>query len=421
MEGSRDNELQCEADYESPFEITILQNDRWLAGINGGDGTKLILRNNEDENLNILNAMNMTKIGNLNICADWIRGAVFDDTTKLIATLNGDGNVTVYEESKNDAEGKYEIVSTWNCTTRGSETSGLHFNGDGSKVILCSICGTIRVLGLGNRADRRVWQAPQMSEVRKAISTSEGEHFVTGHKNGEVFLWEAKTGKQSGNCLTVHNTEVCRLGMSKNGEWIVTLSKDGIVALSIVQSREVSKSFKIESSDHVYGLDVNCDGTRVVFQFLYGTIQIWDTSETSGPFLVIPREKRTRDTYWFNVWFDDFNNCIAAESTYCIEEWDASSGSYVKSRNFSNPHSYASREIALNALTRPESQDIGESDKPDVLFVGEDHFKYGKEDSNRVLATFEARFSSILSCSPKWNTFLVSSDNGDVRFFRLFS
>lgn len=221
----------------------------------------------------------------------------------------------------------------------------------------------------------------------------------------------------------VHDERIELIGISENGEWLVSMSEDEIskeatVLVWNMQTRNLKDSFQIKDCSTLGSqCDVSSDGTRVVLQTEDGMIQLWDVLKSEEPLLVVPQEKRTSGPRWHNVWLRNNSLAIVTVSDEYIEEWDTSSGSCIQSQKVTNSCITFSREEIFNILSYPEGRNMNERD---LLNYYEHEICYGGQHSYRKLATLDP-MCALASCYCSKSQTLCVSNNGVLNIFHLYT
>ena len=417
--------IEHETTLECAFEVTILEEQKYVFAMSE-DGTKLVTKQ-ENGNVIIWNGTSLVMTGLIELGEQYgVNGAICNGSG--IAILNGN-IVTVYDGSETDRDEICRKVGWCNIQLSGYDGE-LHFLGNGCKIVAHTTAGLIRVLNAGKLEFENERQMENMSGVTAMLQMPDEKYFITVHIDMKIRFWDARTGEESGTCLTTPNGFFVdsKIKMSENGEWIVSVACDAVCVWNL-QSRKLKNYFQIENTSIWEGFDVSSDGTCVVLQNM-SHLLFWDISKTkqppaaSQPSLLI-RRRSTEDKYslekpwpWNDLWFRNGTKYIVSVSNEWIEEWVMSSGKYIKSQELPTPSYRISREEIVKVLNNSKRQVINTVEETSRFLSYNNGIQLESNKVRKTLATLESERHELLYCSTS-NILCVGFRNG-LLFFRFY-
>jgi eukaryotic-like serine/threonine-protein kinase len=189
----------------------------------------------------------------------------------------------------------------------------------------------------------KVWNAWTGLEAFEVVPGSEtfavafrppdGEYLATGRTNGDLDVWDARTGNKVGK-LGAHAAGIRGLAFSRKGEYLATASIDGVVHLWDATRlgrgqtpRTITRRARVPPAAEV--LAFSPDGRRLAGGGEKNTVKIWDVP--SG------EELHTLEGHSGDVWVTAFSPdpegrwlaSAGADST--VKVWDSQSGALLHS------------------------------------------------------------------------------------------
>merc|ERR1719204_1266047 len=83
------------------------------------------------------------------------------------------------------------------------------------------------------------------SKARTSVWSSLDDSIITGHDNGDLCLWEVKTGDLLRK-VSEHGSTINDLQLSKDGMMLITASKDQTAKLFDSKTLELKKTYKTD-------------------------------------------------------------------------------------------------------------------------------------------------------------------------------
>jgi WD40 repeat protein len=152
-----------------------------------------------------------------------------------------------------------------------------------------------------------------------------GERVATGHEDGSVYVWDARTGAQESR-LPVAGSEIFALAFAPGGERIVAADADGrLHAWDLAAEDEVGTSKPVKQ--FVVTLNFDSKGTRIVAAStsLGGDVFIWDAS-TLRQLSVLTHGEVVNSAELS----PDGSLVVTASEDGTARLWDAATGSVVR-------------------------------------------------------------------------------------------
>jgi WD40 repeat protein len=152
-----------------------------------------------------------------------------------------------------------------------------------------------------------------------------GDRVATGHEDGSVFVWNARTGAQESR-LPVSGSEIFAVAFAPDGERIVAADADGrLHAWDVSAEAEIGTSKPI--NELVATIDFDSKGTRIVAAStgLGGNVFIWDAS-TLLQLSVLTHDDRVNSAELS----PDGSLVVTASEDGTARLWDAATGSVVR-------------------------------------------------------------------------------------------
>lgn len=110
-----------------------------------------------------------------------------------------------------------------------------------------------------------------------AFSPSDGKHITSGDDDGNLRLWDAKTGEPIGDPFKGHKSSVTSLAFRPDGRRIVSGSLDGSILIWNTESNRPISLLQFKGhSDTVKSVAFNPDGTRIASVGDDGTLRLWE-------------------------------------------------------------------------------------------------------------------------------------------------
>jgi WD40 repeat protein len=161
------------------------------------------------------------------------------------------------------------------------------------------------------------------SFIETAIITNDGKHIISGADNGDIKIWDFKSGK-SLKTLKGHNDIVLSIDISKNNKFIVSGSLDDTIR---IWNFKTGKCFKvIKDNDGVSSvLIINNDKFIISSSWDITTIKIWNIE--TGEYRSLEGHKKNIDSIAIS---NDNKYIISTSSDNTIKMWDFNSGKCLK-------------------------------------------------------------------------------------------
>lgn len=109
----------------------------------------------------------------------------------------------------------------------------------------------------------------------------DGQIIVTGSQNGDVQLWDTKSGEKLSELPTLHNDKVESAAISRDGCVVVAGSEDGTIQRWDARSGMQLGSPVRKHQQSVVSLAVNDDGSRILAGHSYRSISRWEAVTSS--------------------------------------------------------------------------------------------------------------------------------------------
>ena len=98
------------------------------------------------------------------------------------------------------------------------------------------------------------------STISSVALLADGQHFVSGDKNGKIRRWRMEDGKGVGAPMDAESP-ICCLATSQDGKWIATGTEGGRVSVRDAESREELRRFAKEKGFN--SVDISSNGTKI--------------------------------------------------------------------------------------------------------------------------------------------------------------
>lgn len=136
---------------------------------------------------------------------------------------------------------------------------------------ICAIAGTDEVVipldrsgvcVVGGASKKRVMMAHDDGFQNVTVGR-EGQVIAAGSVNGQLVLWERKTGKVLVD-IRAHRDQICGIGWQPHGDVLVTTSQDGIVKLwsanALLSGEKAQPRAEVDVGDMLYQVAFSADG-----------------------------------------------------------------------------------------------------------------------------------------------------------------
>ncbi|CAE6415602.1 unnamed protein product [Rhizoctonia solani] len=212
-----------------------------------------------------------------------------------------------------------------------SDVASIRFAPDGTRIISCSIDGTIRVW---SAQSGEMLLGPLCSHIGYSANFSpDGTRIVSVSFDG-LLVWDASTGQLTSSSFVEDEHQsrpTAPVKYSPDGNFIICSNSAGGIQIHDAKDGKVSRTF--DPSDYTYtysSFDVSPDGARLASVSSTDTIRIWDFRtgrELLGPLSIAPSSPYTLSQ---SVSFSPDGLYLVSDfSNGAICMWDTQSGNLV--------------------------------------------------------------------------------------------
>lgn len=160
----------------------------------------------------------------------------------------------------------------------------------GEKMIWCQSEG-IRIVNIANLSSMRSQSCSKHEgEVLSMCMTPDGTRFVTGGLDGDVIIWDARTGMQIGRALKGHRGYTNGVEVTADGQKIISMSQFGFVCAWDLHSQEQIAVFDAHT-DRIEMMQVSLDGRYAITGSKDTTVRVWDLDACNGEHSVLDDHK----------------------------------------------------------------------------------------------------------------------------------
>ncbi len=180
---------------------------------------------------------------------------------------------------------------------------------------------TIYVIDLATNAERMKIPTPGGSYTSLAV-TADGEHFATGHQNGQVRWWEAGKEAPEKTITASMSVPIDCLALTPDGKYLAAGNRsDGGLSVWNLGAGTQVKQWKAHDSD-VTAIVSSPDGKRIATSGADKLVKVWDI--LSGSLLLTL--KGHEDVPLALLFTADSTMIISAGVDSTIRSWDAVTG-----------------------------------------------------------------------------------------------
>ena len=108
---------------------------------------------------------------------------------------------------------------------------------------------------------------------------ADGQHFVSGDKNGKIRRWRMEDGVEVGSPIDA-GSAVCCLATSQDGKWIATGTEHGRVTVWDAESWTKLRRFAREKG--AKSVDISSDGTKIAMAWDDKTVEVYSLPDGKG-------------------------------------------------------------------------------------------------------------------------------------------
>jgi len=213
---------------------------------NAPDGD-LLFSCSKDHVINVWFSHNGERLGTFNGHNGTVWTVDCDSTSTFLVSGAADNTMRLWRIATG------ELLYTWEFPTA---IKRVHFNEDDTKILMITekrmgYEGTLRIFGLNRDGGKQSKEpelivTPEGSKATVAAWSYLDKYLVTGHENGEVRLFDAKSGEEL-KSNSVHEGLITDLQISPDGTWFISSSKDKSAKIIAVDDLSVLKTFTTET------------------------------------------------------------------------------------------------------------------------------------------------------------------------------
>jgi cytochrome c peroxidase len=209
-------------------------------------------------------------------------------------------------------------------STHPGQVRFLDLAGDDKTAAVVYYDGEVTLWNVRTQSLIRTLDAGEKSHAMHVSISQDGLRVLTGQWDGDVWLWDALTGKR----LAVwpgHKKPVLITVFSPDGRRALSGGRDAAVRLWDVSSGKILKILRGHDSD-VHALAVSPDGTLAASGGADYTVRLWDL--TSGKELAV--YKGHQGDVRSLAFSPDGKHVLSASDDYTLRRWNASARSIVE-------------------------------------------------------------------------------------------
>ena len=200
------------------------------------------------------------------------------------------------------------------------------FSPDGKRIVSASRDGTIRIWDALTGKQTGDPLEGHTDYVYSAAFSPDGKRIVSTSRDKTIRIWDAQTGKQIGEPLEGHTGVVRSASFSPDGKRIVSASWDGTIRIWDAHTGKQIGEPLVGHTHIVLSAVFSPDGKRIVSTSGDRTIRIWDPQ--TGKQIGDPLEGHTfRGNY--AAFSPDGKRIVIASSDNTIRIWDAQTGKMI--------------------------------------------------------------------------------------------
>lgn len=156
----------------------------------------------------------------------FVLSTAFNPAAHLLASAGGDTATRIWDTRS--GEERFTLTGPLDNVT------GVAWAPDGSKLVMVSLDGTLRVWEPSSSRNMQVLGEPGAESLSSVAWSPDGKVIAAGGDNGTLFLWDANTGQLVEHISQAHTATISSLAFNPTGSWLVSGGADGTVKIWLV-------------------------------------------------------------------------------------------------------------------------------------------------------------------------------------------
>ncbi len=219
----------------------------------------------DDKSVRIWNTATAEPVSDLLFHSDGVVAAAFTSDSKTLITVSRDGMIRSWAVVNGKA--------TEEPVNPGFRIGPAELGPHGRACLSLDATGHSRLWNMG---EKRLTDLPAATNTVLARFSLDGRHLMTADGSGKARIWDVNGGKEIG--FLTDSAAVTAAAFSKDGQWLATGHKNGMLSLRSVRNSTRVSVKGIQHTNAVTWVEFSSDGKAIVTASLDGTVLLWQST-----------------------------------------------------------------------------------------------------------------------------------------------